>query len=205
MSSIRDMFGNFGVPTTGGSVARPGPGELAPNSRAQNLEAGVDYQFVPVWPPFVRLANSPGIVYFPRFRTVIMGGNGALINATYNRPINFSVPTIVIARTGTAVVADNATALQVGRSALDTFTVQMFRAGSNSDFIDAGAGADTAPNVQTLGGCILGSGGLPALIPGNGIFIDTGSYLTLAVTALLPNLLIHVDLWCIEEYGPARG
>ena len=72
----------LGVPSSGagtnpGTAGGQNAGQMEPNSRARNQEAGVPYQLVPAYPPFVRIANDPSIVYFPRFRTLIFGGNGA--------------------------------------------------------------------------------------------------------------------------------
>lgn len=212
--SFREMFAgtfggstaaNFGVPSSGGSPGIPGPGQLQPNSRAANVAAGMDYQLLPAYPPFVRLSTSSSVAYFVRFRTFIFHGNGTAANTTAQQQMSFSVPTIIIARTAAAILAD-AAALPVGRGSLDIFTFQLFRAGSNSDMIDAGAGGTaTAPNVLTLGSAILGTAAQPALIPGNGLFVDTGSFLLASCTNLIANALVHVTLWCLEEYGPARG
>lgn len=218
--SWKTIFGATGAPTMGsggshlgapssGAAYAPGTGpggmnagELHPNSRAANMAAAVPYQLVPAYPPFVRLANSHDIVYFPRYRTLIFGGNGVVAGTT-TQQWQFSVPTIVIGRTAAAIDASGA-ALPVGRDSLDTFLVQMFRAGSTSDFLDAGGGGNANPSVPTLGSALLGTAAQPALIQGNGLFVDTGGFLNCTCQTLINNILVHVTIWCIEEYGPAR-
>lgn len=202
-------FASLGVPTNGGNN-NPGTGpdginagQLQPNARSRNMDAGVPYQLVPAYPPFVRIANDPNIVYFVRFRTLVFGGN-AVVAATTTNPIYFSVPTIIIARTAAAYDASGA-ALPVGLNSLDLFKIQFARAGSSSDLIDAGAGGNTAPNVTTLGSALLGTGQLPALIPGQGLFVDTGSFINVTCQILRNNVEVNVSVWTIEEYGPARG
>lgn len=208
------MFGStggmsMGVPSSGaGTQPGVGPdginrGELAPNSRARNMEAGVPYQLVPAYPPFVRIANQEGIVYFPRFRSLVFGGSGVVAGTT-TQQFQFSVPTIIIARTGGAI-APNGTDLDVGKTGLDLFKVQFARAGSNSDLIDAGGGGNTNPALNALAGNLLGTAALPGFIPGTGLFIDTGSFLNVTCQILLNNVEATVTIWCIEEYGPARG
>lgn len=220
MAGWRDIFSRMGdanglgaaplgVPSSGagtspGTAGGQNAGQLEPNSRARNMEAGVPYQLVPAYPPFVRIANDPGIVYFPRFRTLVFGGNGVAANTTATQQFQFSVPTIIIARSGGAVEASGA-GLPVGRTGLECFSLQMFRAGSQSDLIDAGGGGANNPAVNTLGVNLLGTGGLPALIPGNGLFVDTGSFLNITLTTLLANIQAWITLWAIEEYGPSRG
>src|SRR3990167_4918414 len=93
MATPKTPFGaafgaDIGIPTTGAG-AHPGTGpdgmnrgELNPNNRAANVEAGVRYQLLPAYPPFVRLAApDQGIVYFPRFYTGAFGGNGEVAAA----------------------------------------------------------------------------------------------------------------------------
>jgi len=201
--------GPLGVPTSGGNT-NPGTGpdginagQLQPDSRGRNMAAGVPYQLVPAYPPFVRIANDPNIVYFVRFRTIVFGGNGVAA-ATTTLPIYFSVPTIIIARTAAAYDASDA-ALPVGRNSLDLFKIQFARAGSSSDLIDAGAGGQQAPNITVLGSSIMGTGQLPALIPGTGLFVDTGAFINVTCQILRNNVEVHATVWTIEEYGPARG
>lgn len=199
---------SLGVPSSG-AVSRPGTGggidagQLEPHSRARAMEAGVDFQFVPAYPPFVRIANNPNIVYFARMRTMVFGGNGVAA-ATTTQQYTFTYPTIVIARSGAAILADGATGLPVGRSSLDTFKVQMFRSGSMSDIFDAGAG-NAGPQTLALGSAVLGTAAQPALIQGNGLFVDTGGFLNVICQTLYANLEVHHTIWCLEEYGPARG
>jgi hypothetical protein len=200
---------NLGAPSSGSSVApSTGPGginsgQLQPNSRAQNMEAGVPYQLVPAYPPFVRIAADPNILYVSRTRTLIFGGNGVVAGTT-TQQYQFSVPTIIIARTAAAIDASGA-GLPVGRSGLDLFTVQFSRVGAASDLIDAGGGGAANPNVLVLGSSVLGTAAQPAFFPGQGLFVDTGGFLNVQVTVLRDNSLIHVTNWCLEEWGPARG
>lgn len=201
--------GPLGVPTSGGNT-NPGTGpdginagQLQPDSRGRNMGAGVPYQLVPAYPPFVRIANDPNIVYIVRFRTIVFGGNG-VVAATTTLPIYFSVPTIIIARTAAAYDASGA-ALPVGLNSLDLFKIQFARAGSSSDLIDAGAGGQQAPNITVLGSSIMGTGQLPALIPGTGLFVDTGSFLNVTCQILRANVEVNITVWSLEEYGPARG
>lgn len=203
-------LGNVGVPSSGGGAAPgTGPGginagQLDPNSRAGNMAAGVPYQLVPAYPPFVRLANDPSIVYFVRFRTLVFGGNAVAAGAQATQGFYFSVPTIILARTGGAWDASGA-GLPVGRTGLDCFRVQFFRAGAQQDLIDAGGGGpNSPPNILALASTILGTGQNPALIPGNGLFVDTGSQINVACTTLTNNIEAYVTIWCLEEYGPAR-
>lgn len=193
----------LGTPSVGGQGAAPGGGTLDPNSRAQNVANGVPYQLVPAYPPFVRIANDPAIVYFPRFRTITFNAAGAVAGADNTLTWIFSVPTIVIARTAAARTTDNSN-LPVGRDSLDCFSSQMFRAGSSTDLIDAGGGGQN-PAVLVTGSAIYGTARQPALIPGNGIFFDTGSLLSCRVLTNVNALQVDVTIWCIEEYGPARS
>jgi len=200
---------SLGVPSSGQNAA-PGTGggqnagQLEPNTRAGNMAAGVEYNLVPAYPPFVRLANDPNIVYFARFRTLVFGGNGVAA-ATTNQQFAFSVPTIVLARTGGAYMADN-TGLPVGRTGLETFRLQMFRTGSQNDLLDAGGGGVAGnPVTNVLATTVLGTAAQPALIPGNGTFFDVGGFLNVTCQILLNNIEAHVTIWCLEEYGPARG
>lgn len=200
----------FGVPSTGaGGSPGTGPdgmnaGVLQPNSRAANAAAGVPYQLVPAYPPFVRLANSPDIVYFPRFRTLVFGGNGVTAAVLATQQWQFSLPTIIIGRTAAAINASGA-ALPVGRNSLDLFKMQMFRSGSQQDLIDAGGGGNANPVALVLGSALVGDARQPALIQGNGLFVDTGSFLNCTVQTLIDSVEVCVTLLCIEEYGPARG
>lgn len=213
MSGWRSLFansgaGSFGVPSTGpattpGTAGGQNAGQLEPNSRMANMAAGVPYQLVPAYPPFVRIANDPNILYFPRFRTLSFFGPGTAANATATGQYQFQNPTIILARTAAAFLPTG-TALDVGRNSLDTFRAQMFRTGAIQDFIDAGAG-NAGPNFQALGSTIFGTAQLPALIPGTGVFVDTGGFLNVNVTALIANVTVDITIWCIEEYGPARG
>lgn len=198
----------LGVPSTGQN-ARPGTGpgginagQLQPDSRAGNMAAGVPYQMVPAYPPFVRLANSPDIAYFPRFRSLVFGGN-AVLAATTVQQVQFSVPTIILARTGSAYDASGA-GLPVGRTGLQLFRVQFSRVGSSTDLIDAGAG-NAAPNITVLAENVLGPAGLPGFFQGNGLFVDTGGFINVTCQILLNNVEAHVSLLCLEEYGPSRG
>jgi hypothetical protein len=204
--------GPLGVPGTPSATPTTGPdginrGQLRPDSRAQNMANDVPYQFVPCYPPFVRLANVEGIVYLPRFRVMVFGANGTAA-ATTTQTYSFSNPTIVIGRSAAAILADGLDDLPVGRASLDTFKTQMFRSGpGSSDLIDAGAGGQsvTGPNVLTLGSALWGTAAQPALIQGNGLFVDTGGFLSVTCQTLFANLEVHTVIWCIEEYGPARG
>lgn len=205
-------FGNpdMGAPSSGGSHSPgTGPGgmnagQLLPDNRDRNVAAGVPYNLVPAYPPFVRLANAPGIIYFPKFRTVTFHGNGTAANQSQTQTFTFTQPTIIIARTAAAIDASGA-ALPVGRNSLDTFTGQMFRAGSFQDFIDGGGGTNTGPMAPVLGSAIFGTAAQPALIPGNGLFVENGSFMNVTVVNLIANVRVDVTLWCIEEFGPARG
>lgn len=206
--SWKTIFGNpngagsWGAPGNSGGNPQQGGGSLQPNSRAGNVAQGIEYQLVPAYPPFVRLANSPGIVYFPRWRTVQFNTAGAAAGNMGQLTYFFSVPTIVIARTAAAYTTTNA-ALPVGRDSLDCFATKMLRAGAASDLIDAGGGGSN-PAVLVTGSSILGSARQPALIPGNGLFFDTGMQLTTEVETYVDALQVDITLWCIEEYGPAR-
>lgn len=212
--SWRNLFANggggtnFGVPSAGsaqtpGTAGGQNAGQLEPNNRGANMAAGVPYQLVPAYPPFVRIANDPNIIYFPRFRTLSFFGTGTAANATATGQYQFQNPTIILARTAAAFLPTG-TALDVGRNSLDTFRAQFFRTGAIQDFIDAGAG-NAGPNFQALGSTIFGTAQLPALIPGTGVFVDTGGFLNVNVTALIANVTVDITIWCIEEYGPARG
>ena len=198
-------MGSPGVPT-----ANPGDGpgginaaQLNPNSRSQNMADGMKYQLVPAYPPFVRIANDDRVLYFPRFRTLTFGGTGTLAGATINDQWQFSLPTIIIARSAAAITGTGV-ALPVGRASLDTFTAQMFRVSGAQDLIDAAGGGNTGTNVQTIGSALWGTAQLPALIQGTGLFVDTGSYLGVAGTILIADMRVDLVLWCIEEYGPGR-
>lgn len=200
--------GDMGAPSSG-AASNPGTGpgginagQLQPNTRAANMAAGVPYQFIPTYPPFARVAADANIVYFPRFRHLVFGGAG-IVAATTTQVYTFSVPTLVIARTGAARMP-NGTALDVGKTALDTFSVQFFRSGSSNDILDAGSG-NVGPQVQVLGSAVLGTGGLPGFICPLGMFLDVGGFLNVTVQTLVDNVTVWVSIWCIEEYGPARG
>ncbi len=224
MSWMREIFGQnslgaaglgappgsagLGIPssqaTSPGTGGGQNAGQLEPHTRAAAMAAGVRYHFIPVSPPLVRVADDPSIVFFPRWRTLIFGGNGVAA-ATTVQQWQFSVPTIIVARTAAAVMDDNVTGLQVGRNPLDTFRIQMARAGSQTDLIDAGGGGAANPAVNVLGSTLLGTAERPAWIPGNGLFIDVGGFINCTVQVLLANILVCVTLHCLEEYGPARG
>lgn len=214
MAGWRDIFGrtggmaNLGVPSSGanstpGTAGGQNAGQLEPNSRAANMAAGVPYQLVPAYPPFVRIANDPNVVYLPRFRTITFFGTGTAAGATATGQYQFQGPTIIFARTGAAFLPTG-TVFDVGRNPLDSFRVQFFRTGAIQDFIDTG-GANAGTSTQSLGSTILGTGQLPALIPGTGLFVDTGGFLNIAITALIANVTVDITIWCIDEYGPARG
>lgn len=215
MSGWRQMFGGlpsltvFGGPSSGSAVQpSTGPGgvnagQLQPNSRAQNMEAGVPYHLVPAYPPFVRIAADRNIIYMCRTRTLIFGGNGIAAGTT-TQQWQFSVPTIIIARTATGVDESGA-GLPVGRSGLDTFRAQLSRVGAASDLIDSGGGGAANPAVNVYGSCLYGTAAQPAFFPGTGLFADTGSFLNATVQILIANCAAHLCLWCLEEYGPARG
>ena len=192
-----------GVQSSPGTGGGQNAGQLEPNSRAANMAAGVPYKLVPVYPPFVRIADDPNIVYAFRSRSLIFGGNGVAA-ATTTQQFQFSLPTIIIARTGSAFLA-NDVGMPVGRTSLQLARVQMFRAGSQSDLIDAGGGGVNNPAVTVLAECLLGTAGLPALIPGNGLFVDTGSFLNVTAQLLINSTELHFCIWALEEYGPARG
>lgn len=195
---------NLGLPSSGGQgLAQGGAGSLDPNTRADNVARGVPYQLVPAYPPWVRIANDPSIVYFPRLRTATFNAAGAAAGADATLTMIVSVPTIVLARTA-AAVKTTGVALPVGWLPLDTFTAQVFRAGSSTDLVDAGWGGAN-PAVLAIGSAIFGSAAQPMLIPGNGLFIDTGGLLSCRVVTLLDAMRVDVTFWCLEEYGPARG
>jgi hypothetical protein len=216
MAHWKDIFtssgkGPMGNPETLGvpGTPHPNPGDgpnginaaqLEPNSRARNMASGMKYQLVPAYPPFIRIANDDRVLYFPRFRTLQFGGDGTTAGETFNDQWQFSLPTIVIARTAAAYSTADAN-LPVGRNSLDLFTAQMFRASGAQDLIDAGGGGNTGPNVQVLGSSVWGTGQLPALIPGTGLFVDTGSYLGVSGTILIADVLVHLTLWCVEEFS----
>lgn len=211
-SMFSGASGPLGVPGTPSTAPGTGPdnmnaGQFRPDSRAQNMAAGVPYQFVPCYPPFVRFANVEGIVYLPRYRVMVFGANGTAAGTT-TQTYSFSNPTIVIGRSAAAIIADGNTGLPIGRNSLDTFKSQMFRSGpGSSDLIDAGAGGQSAtgPNVLTFGSALWGSAAQPALIQGNGLFVDTGGFLSVTCQTLYANLEVHCVIWCVEEYGPSRG
>lgn len=206
---MQQARGGLGVPSSGGgSVPGTGPGginegQLEPNSRARNAAAGIPYELVPAYPPFVRIANDPNVAYFPRFRSLTFGG-AAVAAATTTQQIQFSLPTIVIARTGTGFMADN-TGLPVGRTGLQLFAVQFAIAGSVQDLVDSGGGGAAAANFTVTADCVLGPAGLPSFFPGNGIFFDTGMFLNVTVNIFINNVQADITLWCLQEYGPARG
>lgn len=213
--SWRDTFAGLGAAGLGvpsaGAGASPGTGpqgqnagQLEPNSRAANMAAGVPYQLVTAWPPRVRIANSPDIVYFCRQRTLVFSGAGIAAGTT-TLQFQFSLPTIIIARTGWGFLADNVTGLPIGRTGLDTWRVQMFRAGSQSDLIDAGGGGNQNPQLNTIASNLVGTAQLPSFFPGNGLFVDTGSFINVTVQTLFVGLEVHFSLFCLEEYGPSRG
>lgn len=206
----RDSFSaeDLGVPSSAvAGVPGSGPngvnaGQLEPNSRIANIAAGVPYQLVPAYPPFVRLANSRNVAYFPRFRSLTFGG-GATAAGTTTQLMQFSLPTIVFARSGSAFLADDSD-LPVGRTGLQTFGIQCVRTGGIQDLLDVGGGT-SGPSFITLAENVLGPAGLPALIPGMGWFFDTGSSMNTTVQILLDNVRADVTFWCIEEYGAPRG
>lgn len=201
-------MGALGIPSAGnGSMPGTGPdginaGQLHPNSREQNMLAGVPYQYLPVYPPFARLAADPGILYFTRFRYLLFDASALAASPLPTQQLLFSNPTIVLARTAAAYQTDDDD-LPVGRSSLDCFTTQWFRSGATTDLIDAGAGL--AATSLVLGSCVMGDARQPALIPGNGIFFDTGTYCNVSIATLIDHMVVHVCAWCLEEYGPARG
>lgn len=211
--SWRNLFANsgasnWGVPSSG-SASNPGTaggqnaGQLEPNSRMANMQAGVPYQLVPAYPPFVRIADNPNILYFPRFYTLTFFGTGTAANATAVGQFQFQNPTVILARTASAFLPTG-TAFDVGRDPLTSFRAQFFRTGAIQDFIDTG-GVGAGPGQQSLASNIFGTAQLPALIPGTGVFVDTGGFLNVNLTALIANVTVDVTIWCIEEYGPARG
>lgn len=198
----------LGVPSTGagttpGTGGGQNAGTLEPNTRAANMAAGVPYQLVPSYPPFIRVANSPEIVYFPRTRTVVGGGNGVAAGAQQLQ-FYFSVPTIIVARSAAAWDASGA-GLPVGLKSLNTFRAQMFRAGSQSDLIDAGGGGNQNPAVNVMGSAVWGTAAQPFFFPGTGLFVDNGAILNITLQTVRANIEVFLTLWCIEEYGPSRG
>ena len=194
--------GSLGVPSSGQSNAPVSGGALDPNSRAGNVADGVPYQLVPVYPPFVRIANDPSIVYFPRLRSASFNTAGAALGFDGTLTMFASAPTIIIARSAAAITTTGA-ALVLGRESLDTFQAQMFRAGSSTDLFDAGWGGAN-PSQLVIGSSIFGTASQPMLIPGNGFFVDTGGQVSVRVATLVDAIRVDVTLWCIEEYGPSR-
>lgn len=195
---------HLGTPSGGGSTPAQGGGggSLDPNTRAGNVAAGVPYQLVPAYPPWLRIANDPSIVYFPRLRTATFNAAGSAAGLDQTLTMIVSVPTIVLARTAAAITTTSA-ALPVGRASLDTFTAQVFRSGSSSDLVDAGWGGQN-PAVMALGSTLFGTAAQPMLVPGNGLFVDTGGLLSCRIVTLIDAIRVDVTFWCIEEYGPGR-
>lgn len=176
-------------------VPEPGGSPVEPWSRQDAIDAGVPYRRVPIYPPFANLARDPSIVYMVRPRPLFFGGAGVAAAALPQQPIQFSQPTIIYARTASAILTDGSGA-PVGRSARDLFSAFMNR--TNGDSLDGG----TTP---VLGDALFGPGGQPALYAANGVFFNNGSSLSVNVTTLLDNVLVHIVLWTIEEYGNPRA
>ena len=116
----RDAFAPADLGAPSSAVVSPGQapngGQLEPNSRMSNIADGVPYQLVPAYPPFIRLANSKTVAYFPRYRSLRFGANGTVAGTT-TQLLQFSLPTIIFARTATAILADDSD-LPVGRTGL---------------------------------------------------------------------------------------
>lgn len=204
---------NFGEPFTFGDILRgvditgleglgapgapqpvspqPGGAPDSPWQRQAAIEAGIPYRRVPIWPPFANLARDPSVVYMVRLRPIFFGGNGVAAGALPQQPLQFSQPTIVFARTAAAFRADDV-GLPVGRHSLETFSAFIQR--TNGDALDGG----TTPIIARA---IFGDGSNPALYAANGLFFNNGTNISVNVTTLLANVLVHIVLWTIEEYG----
>jgi hypothetical protein len=147
---------------------------------------------VPVYPPFANLALDPNVVYLGRMRSVRFGGNGMAAQTFAPQPFQFSIPTIMLARSGGAYLADDS-ALPVGR-ADDTIWAAYFQRVGSNDLLDG----DSTP---TLARCSFGTGASPTLYPGNGVFFDRGSSLFVYCQSLVANAAITITIWCLEEYA----
>lgn len=198
---------DFGAPGPSPGHAQGGQSginqnSLDPNSRAENMANGIPYQLVPVYPPFVRMANDPNIVYFPRYRSFRFGANGTVAGTT-TQTMNTGLPTYVIAMTGTAFDAGNA-ALPVGRTSLQLFSFQISTGQGSQDLLTVGGG-NTTPNFNVVAENILGTGGLPGFVPCTGLFIDTATPLNVTCQILRDNVQADITFWCIEEWAAPRS
>lgn len=184
--------GDWGAPGVD-RPAQPDPGQppAVPWTREDAIEQYIKYRRVPIYPPFANLAKDPSVIYMVRPRPAFFGGAGVAAAVLPQFPMQFSQPTIVYARTATAILTDN-NGLPVGRPCRNQFSCFMQR--TNGDSIDGG----TTP---ILGDAIFGSGGEPALYAANGVFFNNGASLSINVTSLIDNTLVHIVLWTIEEYG----
>lgn len=167
------------------------------------MAEGVPYELVPVYPPFVRLANSDKLVYFPRYRSFTFGGNGLPAATTATQTLTTGLPTYIIAMTGSAYDASGA-ALPVGRTPLQLFEIQIFRGQGSTDLLTCGGG-NQAPGFNVIAENVLGTAALPGFIPCTGLFIDTGTPLNVTVEILVANVRADVTFWCIEEWGAPRN
>ncbi len=177
-------------------VARPGEPEpggspVQPWQRQDAIDSGVPYRRVPIYPPFANLARDPSIIYMVRIRPMFFGGAGVAAGVLPPQPLQFSQPTIVYARTAAAILTDG-TGMPVGRVSRDLFSAFFIR--SNGDGLDGG----TTP---ILGDAIFGNGGSPALYAANGVFFNNGTVMSINVSTLIANTLVHIVVYTIEEYG----
>ncbi len=184
----------FGIPAQRSMPGRPAPnpGQGGPHSKADALAEGIKYRRVPIYPPFANLALDPRVIYMARLRALFFGGNGSAAQTFAPDTYQFSLPTIVIGRSAGAYLADDV-ALPFGRTQGTIWGGFFQRVGGN-DNLDGG----TTPIV---GEAAFGTGSAPMLYPGNGIFFDKGSSLSLTVASLIDNARIEVVIWCVEEYA----
>jgi len=188
-----DGRGDWGVPGSAtGPSPSPNPGQGGAHSKRDLLWEGVKYRRVPVYPPFANLALDPNVVYMVRLRPLFFGGSGIVAGVLAPQQYQFSQPTIVIARSAAAYDAANG-ALPVGRSEATTWGA-FFQRVNGMDNLDGG----TDPIV---GGAGFGSGGEPTLYPGNGLFFDKGSSLTVTCQIFRNDIRVCIVVWCLEEYA----
>lgn len=190
-----DDLGSLGLP--GSPTSPPPPQNPIPqqHKRADLVNAGYAFRRVPIYPPFANLCADPRVVYIAKPRPVWFGGNGVAAGAFGPTQLQFSEPTVIYARTGGAYDASGAD-LPVGRTGLDCFETYNQRV--NGDLLDG-------TTIPILASAILGSGGLPGLFGGNGIFFERGTQINVFCTTLIANIRAVIVYWTIEEYALPVG
>ena len=157
-------------------------------SYAQNPD--VRWTRVQAYYPYLTLPNAAFIAIKPLDLVVSCSGNAA--NTSYaNQQVTLPVPSVVFATTA-ACVDTTGTALPVGLSSLDCFTIDIVM--SNND---------KKMTAAALGSAVLGTAQRPRLIGPTGWMADMGQSFNLTITPLRSNLRIDVVLLAACIYGPA--